>query len=123
MKILARSIEPGSLFALILTLLTLPTRGAEARVNGTNDEPKRIEFVYVVGQVKIPQRYVYTNGMTVSSAVKLAKGVTDQASPTKLTLTREGKRPVILDRQRIENGKAKDIKLEPGDTIFVAKKE
>ena len=72
--------------------------------------------------MKAPARYPFTNGMTLNIAIKMAKGVTDEASPTKVRLTREGKKPLILDRQKIENGKVEDIKLQPGDTLFVPKR-
>ena len=123
MKTIAASITPRVFFAAVLLLLnSSQLRAAEARQNGANDESEPIQLVYVAGQVKIPQRYVFTNGMTLSVAIKMAKGVTEQASPTKVTLTREGKKPLMLDRQKVENGTAKDIKLQPGDKIFVPKK-
>jgi len=122
MKTIAASITPRVFFAAVLLLTSSQLRAAEARQNGANDESEPIQLVYVAGQVKIPQRYVFTNGMTLSVAIKMAKGVTEQASPTKVTLTREGKKPLMLDRQKVENGTAKDIKLQPGDKIFVPKK-
>jgi hypothetical protein len=123
MKTIASSIAVAFLSAAVLPFLALTSlRAAELPQSGLGGEPKPIQFVYLSGQVKIPQRCVYTNGMTLSAAIKMAKGVTDQASPTEVRLTREGSKPLMLDRRRIEDGKAKDIKLQPGDTIFVPKK-
>jgi protein involved in polysaccharide export with SLBB domain len=125
MKTIVASIAHGVFFSFAAVLLLLTPsqlRAAEARQNGANDESEPIQLVYVTGQVKIPNRYVYTNGMTLSAAIKMAKGVTEQASPTKVTLTREGKKPLMLDRQKIKDGTAKDIKLQPGDKLFVPQK-
>src|SRR5205807_8375683 len=116
---------PGVLFAAVLLLTSRPLAAAEAPqdgATGTNEASKSIQLVYVGGQVKHPQRIPYTNGMTLSTVIKIAKGVTDEASPTQVRLTREGKKPLMLDRQKIENGKGRDIKLQPGDVIFVPKK-
>jgi protein involved in polysaccharide export with SLBB domain len=79
------------------------------------------QFVFVGGEVKIPQRYIYTNGMTASAAVQMAKGVTDQASP-KLTLTREGQKPITLDLEAIGKNKDKDLELKAGDKVFVPRR-
>jgi len=118
-------ITPGVFFAAMLLLTSRPLGAAatpQDGATGTNEASKYIQPVYVGGQVKLPQRIPYTNGMTLSTVIKIAKGVTDEASPTQVRLTREGKKPLMLDRQKIENGKGKDIKLQPGDMIFVPKK-
>ena len=82
----------------------------------------RPEFYFVRGEVNVPQRYVYTNGLTLAGAIKRAKGLTAQASATKVSLTRAGDKPLILDVKAIERGKAKDIQLKPGDQVFVPRK-
>ncbi len=69
----------------------------------------------------MPQRYVYTNGLTMSTALKMAKGVTLQAS-TKVQLTRKGEKPVTFDRKSIEQGVGKELELQPGDRVFVPRK-
>jgi len=94
---------------------------AHAQPQSEPNESARAQFVFVEGQVKVPQRYVYTNGLTLSAAIKRANGVTAEAS-SKITLYRSGKEPLIFDRKALEVGKEKDIELKPGDKVFVAKK-
>jgi protein involved in polysaccharide export with SLBB domain len=74
------------------------------------------------GEFKVPQRYVYTNGLTLTAAVKRAKGMTALASPTKVSLTRIGEKALLVDWKAIEEGKAKDVELRPGDKVFVPRK-
>lgn len=45
-------------------------------------------FVYVAGEVKLPGRIAWTNGLTLASAVNLAGGFTDFASKSHVTLRR-----------------------------------
>jgi polysaccharide export outer membrane protein len=87
-----------------------------------NDGTKGIQFIYVDGQVTIPNRYPYTNGLTLSTAVKMARGVTAQAAPTMVTLRREGEKPTTVDLKAIQQGTIKDIELQPGDRVHVPKK-
>ena len=94
---------------------------AYAQPQTESNENVRPQFVFVEGQVKVPQRYVYTNGLTLSAAIKKAKGATAEASP-KVTLYRNGKELLIIDRKALGQGKEKDIELKPGDKVFVAKK-
>ena|SRR5579859_4905423 len=87
------------------------------------DRPSvRTEFYFVQGEVNVPQRYVYTNGLTLAAALKRAKGLTAQASSTKVSITRMGEKALVVDCKAIEQGKAKDIELRPGDKVFVPRK-
>ena len=87
-----------------------------------NEDSKAIQCIYVDGQVNIPGRFPYTNGLTLNMAIKMASGVTVQAAPTKVTLTREGEKPAIVDLKAIQQGETKDIELHPGDKVHVPKK-
>jgi hypothetical protein len=106
---------------------TEQSQGTSSVISGRTFEPresdnsKRPEFVFIGGQVNVPQRYVYTNGMTVMAAIKMARGLTDQAAPTKVALTRASQKPITLDLKAIEVGKTKDIELQPGDKVHVPK--
>jgi hypothetical protein len=82
----------------------------------------RPEFYYVQGEVNAPQRYVYTNGLTLAAAIKRAKGLTALASATKVSLIRTGEKPIVVDCKAIEQDKAKDIELKPGDKVLVPRK-
>ena len=121
MKAKVFGLERGTFVAALLALpfiATIPSGATDAPLS----PPKRTGFIYVSGEVKIPQRYVYTNGMTLGSAIKLAKGPTAFASQ-KVLLTRNGGQPQTVDRKTIEQGKAKDIELQPGDKLFVARRQ
>ena len=113
--------------AILLALCVLagtavnPARAADASRNEAVDPAKPAQFVYVSGEVTIPQRCLYTNGMTLGASLKMARGVTAFASP-QVTLTREGKPPMTFNRQTLEQGKAADIELLPGDKVFVPRK-
>lgn len=106
----------------ILFLQTAYPPNASAQEQTPLPHVNPAEFVFIAGQVNVPQRYVYTNGLTLGAAIKMSKGVTTEASSTKVTLTRAGEKTVTLDRRAIDEGKAKDILLQPGDKIFVPKK-
>jgi len=124
MKTIAFNVAPRISLATIVALLVLSpslSRGADRPRIEANDESKPEQMLYLGGEVKIPGRYPYTNGMTLGSAIKMAKGLTDKASQTKVEITR-GTKKLVLDRKRIEATKNKDIKLEPGDRIFVPRK-
>jgi hypothetical protein len=82
----------------------------------------RPEFYFIQGEVNVPQRYVYTNGLTLTAALKRAKGLTADALPTKISITRMGEKALVIDYKAIEQGKAKDMELRPGDKVFVARK-
>ncbi len=108
-------------FGGFLLVSSISMQAADAAQSRAADETKPTQFVYVAGEVTIPQRYVYTNGMTLRAAIRAAKGVTAFASPN-VTLTREGTQPMTINREKLEQGKAKDITLQPGDKIFVPRK-
>jgi tetratricopeptide (TPR) repeat protein len=97
-------------------------RAAASARSGASAESNSAQFVYIGGEVTVPQQYVYTNGMTLGAALRMAKGATAFASQ-KVTLTQQGKSPVDFEREKIERGEAEDIKLQPGDKVFVPRKQ
>ena len=97
-------------------------RGGDDPQSSTGAESKTPQFVYVSGEVKIPQRYIYTNGMTLVAAIEMAGGVTDFGAQKQVKLTRGSRRPVVLDLRDIQDGKRKDIKLEAEDKVFVPRR-
>jgi protein involved in polysaccharide export with SLBB domain len=101
--------------ALLLAVGTDPAAAA-----GNDSKPP--QFIYVGGEVKVPQRYIYTGDLTLGDAIKMAKGVTAKASE-KVTLTRQGADAQTFSLKAVQSGDAKDIKLKPGDKIFVARKD
>jgi SLBB domain len=117
------SLTGACMAAMALLLLPAdPSSAADSSRSATDNDSKRPQFVFMGGEVSVPQRYVYTNGLTLGTAIKMARGLTAQAAPTKVTLTRVGEKPMTLDVKAIEQGKAKDIELQPGDKVHVPKK-
>ena len=81
-------------------------------------------FVVVLGQVKNPGRYDFKDGMTAIEAIALAGGLTEiaAANGTNITRIKDGKKHNIrVPVAAILSGssKARDISLQPEDTIVV----
>jgi RNA polymerase sigma factor (sigma-70 family) len=77
----------------------------------------RVGFVFVSGEVQIPNRLVWTNGMTLAAAMELVHGFTPNADRSTLRLTRENGENVNFNFTD-SNGFSSVI-LEPGDKIFI----
>lgn len=75
-------------------------------------------FVNVGGDVKAPQRIPYTADLTIHKAITAAGDFTDYANRRKVHLLRDGKK-VEVDMTKIRKDPSLDIKLLPGDDIFV----
>ena len=103
-----------------VTLGLLYAGGNELRAAESDTKPS--QFIYVGGEVKVPQRYVYSEELTLSKAIKIAKGVTSKASD-KVTLTRQGSDEQTFKLTAVQKGDAADVKLKPGDKVFVPRKE
>lgn len=81
-------------------------------------------FIVVLGQVKSPGTYAFKEGMTAIQAIASAGGLTEiaAANGTRITRIKDGKKYNIrVPVSEILGGsqKARDIQLEPGDTIVV----
>lgn len=77
---------------------------------------------FVDGEVRKPDRYVYTGEMTVLRAIAAAGGFTDFAARRRVTLTRGGKEPVEVDCEKAKRNPGLDPAVYPGDRIFVPRK-
>src|SRR5262245_26507326 len=118
MRIIAITVAAG------LLLLASGYLRVLAQPAGENDRPVgRPGRCCGRGEVKIPARYFFTNGLTLTTAIKMAKGFTDLASPKEVSLIRTGAKPLVVDVKAIEQGKAKDIELRPGDKVQVQRKQ
>jgi protein involved in polysaccharide export with SLBB domain len=106
--------------AVLLVLGAASSRAATE--TQTKADSPATQFFFVRGQVTIPGRRVYTNGITLNTAMKMAQGVTAQAS-TKAVLLRNGQEFMTVDWKAIQQGKAKDIELQPNDSVYVPSKK
>ena len=125
MKNINANLARGIIATMVAVLLLLGSAHSPvlAQVAPESDHHSvRPEFYFVSGEVNFPQRYVYTNGLTLTAAIKRAKGLTAQASSTKVAITRIGEKALVVDWKAIEQGKAKEIELRPGDKVFVPRK-
>lgn len=78
--------------------------------------------VTLLGQVVKPGSYPLVAGMTLIQAVSEAGGLTAVASGDHVNLTRKvahGKQTVVVSVSDIIDGKSPDIRLQPGDQIYV----
>lgn len=111
------SVVSVRLFVATLGLLC----GGSHQLLAAENDTKPPQFIYISGEVKVPQRYVYSDGLTLGKAIKMAKGVTAKASD-KVILTRQGSEERTFELKAVQKGDATDIKLKPGDKVFVPKR-
>ncbi len=80
-------------------------------------------YVYVHGQVRVPDRYPYEDGMSVIQAITAAKGFTDFARRSKVQVTRDSNRDVIMvDGLKAIDDPSYDVPVYSGDTIYVPRR-
>lgn len=106
--------------AVVLFAGAIPAQAA-AEPTAKPDSPAP-QFFYLRGQVTIPGRRFYTNGITLGMAMKMAKGVTRKGT-TKAVLIRNGQEIMTVDWKAILQGKAKDVELRPNDSVYVPSKK
>ena len=112
------SVVPLGLIAATLGFLY----GGSNQLLAAEKETKPPQFIYIGGEVKIPQTYPYSDDLTLGKAIKMAKGVTSKASD-KVTLTRQGSAKQTFKLKAVQKGDATEVKLKPGDEVFVPRKE
>jgi polysaccharide export outer membrane protein len=79
-------------------------------------------FFYVQGEVKVPNRYQHTTGMTVLKAITTAGGFTDFAGRTKVELTSITGEKYTIDCKRALKNSALDLPVYSDDRIDVPKR-
>jgi polysaccharide biosynthesis/export protein VpsN len=78
--------------------------------------------VTVLGQVQKPGTYPLTRGLGLLEAISLAGGLTALAKGDQVRLTRQSKqsaRTYVIDFEAILNGRAPNIPLQAGDSIYI----
>ncbi|WP_224957522.1 SLBB domain-containing protein [Geomonas subterranea] len=101
-------------------------KGSVARIYkdfqlNVNLDKLRLIKVYVVGEVASPGDYNVSSLSTVISALSAAGGPTKNGSLRSIQINRNGKVVETVDLYDffLKGDKAKDIRLQPGDTILV----
>ncbi len=81
----------------------------------------RMIKVYVVGEVKSPGDYSISSLSTLINALSAAGGPTTNGSLRSISIVRDGKQVDSVDLYSffLKGDKSRDIRLQPGDTIFV----
>lgn len=79
-------------------------------------------WYYVLGEVKMPNRYIYTSRITVLGAIASANGFTDFAKKTKVKLTRVDGRTLTVNCVKALTHPELDLEVYPGDKIHVPRK-
>lgn len=79
-------------------------------------------FVFVGGFVKIPNRYLYTTGLTVLKAISAAGDFSEFGDKTKVTITRSDGRKETMDCKKAIEDPSLDRPLFPGDRIYVPRR-
>lgn len=81
----------------------------------------RIIKVYIVGEVKSPGDYSISSLSTLINALSAAGGPTTNGSLRSISIVRDGKTIDTVDLYNffLKGDKSRDIRLQPGDTIFV----
>jgi len=79
-------------------------------------------FFYVEGQVKAPNRYLYSGELSVLKAITAAGGFTDFANRKKVQVTRGSKKTETINCEKAKEDPKLDLPIYPGDIISVPKR-
>lgn len=91
-------------------------------VNMTPNVRVQDRFYSVGGEVRSPNRFLWTGSMTVLQAINTAGGFTDFASKTKVGLTRvSGERLTVNCKKALDHPEL-DLPVYPGDKLNIPKR-
>lgn len=82
----------------------------------------RSKRVTLLGQVQKPGSFPLAPDMTLLQAISLAGGMTSIAQASRVNLTRKtknGTKTVVVNVEEIYEGRAPDIPLQAGDSVYV----
>jgi serine/threonine protein kinase len=79
-------------------------------------------WYYVSGEVRKPNRRLYNGQITLLWAIAAAGGFTDFADRTRVKLTGEDGRSLIVDCVKARDDSSLDPEIRPGDKIFVGRR-
>jgi polysaccharide export outer membrane protein len=78
--------------------------------------------VFVLGEVQRPGTFPFTARMNIVEAITLAGGFKDSANTNYVIVTRqtaEGEKKIPVPVEKITEGEAENLSLQPGDIVFV----
>jgi len=76
-------------------------------------------FFYVGGEVRNPNRFMWSEDTTLIKAINTASGFTDYANRSKVQLVRGKERPQVYNCDELQRNPSNDVPIRPGDTITV----
>ena len=79
-------------------------------------------FFTVSGEVRQPNRYIYTGHMTVLEAIAASGGFTDFSKKTAVQVTRKDKSRSVVDCKKALTNPELNLEIVPGDIIHVKKR-
>lgn len=79
-------------------------------------------FFYVRGEVKLPNQYLHSPGMSVLKAITAAGGFTDFADRTKVELTRGNGAKSVIDCKKAQKKPSLDLPVYPDDQVNVPRR-
>lgn len=79
-------------------------------------------FYYVGGEVRSPNRFIYSGRITVLGAIDTAGGFTDFARKGKVQVTRANGKTFHVDCREALSHPEKNVEIYPGDKINVPKR-
>jgi protein involved in polysaccharide export with SLBB domain len=98
-------------------------RGADVTVRlDTRDEQREKREVSVLGQVKEPGNYPFSEQLTLVQAITVAGGMSPLAQSRKVKLIRQtdkGRQTFEVNVNDIIDSRTADLPLAPGDIVFV----
>ena len=77
---------------------------------------------FVDGEVRSPNRYVWSEGMSVLKAISSAGGFTDFANKTEVTVTRQSGRTYTVNCKKALEKPELDLPVYPGDRVVVPRR-
>jgi len=78
--------------------------------------------VYVLGEVQEPMVFAYQDRMALTRTLAMAEGFTHDADRTRVHVVRgslQNPTVIIANHKDVLAGRSRDVKLEPGDIIYV----
>mgnify|MGYP001820625618 FL=1 len=78
--------------------------------------------VYILGEVNEPALFAFRESMPMSRTLALAEGFTVNADLSRIHIVRgalHNPTVIVSDFQKVVNGQAQDVQLEPGDIVYV----
>jgi SLBB domain len=98
------------------------TKLASANKPPPADKPERELFFFVGGEVSVPARFPWTNGMTLAAAIELAQGYTENANRSIAQIKDAAGSSVTINQAESSDSKASAQLIQPGVTVFVPRK-